>query len=326
MAIFICIKCEHVREVSREHLGKSVKCPKCGEVKPIYDTASFLKTFIKTYSAQNEQLKKLQQESAGDEPKNIVENSAFEELDIHNTDILTKESNLDPVCAWFKQHNIKADIDKDAVDTTGFFDEIALSLGSHYAVLHTVSDQIKYIQSKDYETVKIVLDSTNAIKQIESFCQKLYDYSFVARYTYLKKDKIIYLKLSQSPKIKAFFNGIWMEWFVLVKLLEFFRTRKIAPACARNINISFDKGISRELDLFLLTEQGMPICIECKSGEFRQDINKYSLLRKRLKLDKSQFIICAFGLTQEHAQGMTSMYDLTFVNEASLMQHIEAIV
>ncbi len=110
-----------------------------------------------------------------------------------------------------------------------------------------------------------------------------------------------------------------------MKLLEFFREQKIAPVCARSLEISFSGGKANELDLFFLTEKNIPICIECKSGEFRQDIDKYLTLRKQLNIDKNQFVICVFGLSEKQAQGMTSMYDLTFVNETSLIQHIHSV-
>ena len=111
-----------------------------------------------------------------------------------------------------------------------------------------------------------------------------------------------------------------------MKLLEFFSEQKIAPACTRGLEIIFTEGNSNELDLFCLTEKNVPICIECKSGEFRQDIDKYLALRKKINIKKNQFVICVFGLSQEQAQGMTSMYDLTFVNETSLIQHIQTVV
>ena len=151
----------------------------------------------------------------------------------------------------------------------------------------------------------------------------MYDYSFVAKYFYDKKNKIIRLTLQTAPKIKSFFNGIWMEWFTLMKLLEFFRDNKIEASCMRNLEVSFPNGISHELDIFFLTENDTPFCVECKSGEFRHDIDKYLKLRAQLNIDKNQFVICIFGLSQEQAQGMTSMYDLTFTNEADLIGHIE---
>lgn len=329
MAIFRCNKCGHIREVGSDYIGKSVKCPKCDNTTIIHDTIAFINALIKKHIIQTKELHNLRKGSTEDNSENeTTENFSFEDIDIHNTNVLTQTNSFVPIIEWFEKRKIEVRISPDAVDTTGFFDEIALSLGNNFNVLNLVSNQIKYVQNKGYSNVKIELSKKNdkEIQQITSFCKALHDYSFVAKYYYQKKDKIIRLTLQTAPKIRDFFNGIWMEWFTLMKLLEFFREKKITPACSRSLDISFSKGNSNELDIFFLTEKEIPICIECKSGEFRQDINKYLSLRKQLNIGKNQFVICVFGLSQEQAQGMTSMYELTFVNENTLINHIQTVI
>jgi predicted nucleic-acid-binding Zn-ribbon protein len=315
--------------VGSDYIGKSVKCPKCGNTATIHDTIAILNALIKKHITQTEELHKLRKELTNDNSdQETTENFLFEDIDIHNTNIFTQDNNFAPIIEWFEKQNIQIQINPEAVDTTGFFDEIALLLGNNFSVLNLVSNQIKYIQNKGYSNVKIELSKKNQkeTEQITSFCKTLYDYSFVAKYYYQKKDRIIHLTLQTAPKIREFFNGIWMEWFTLMILLKFFHNKKISPACSRNLNISFSRGNSNELDIFFLTEKNIPICIECKSGEFRQDIDKYLSLRKQLNIGKKQFIICVFGLSQEQAQGMTSMYDLTFVNENTLIDHIQTAI
>lgn len=329
MAILRCNKCSHIREVGRDYIGKSVKCPQCENIVTIYDTTAFLNALIKKHIIQQKELHQLREELAGQNTvQAIIEDFSLEDINIHNTDIFTHDNTYAPIIEWLKKRNIKAQVDPYSVDTTGFFDEIALLLGDNFNVLKLVANQIKYIQNKGYTNVKIELakKSKEEIQQITSFCHALHDYSFVATYHYQKKEKNIRLTLQTAPKIRDFFNGIWMEWFALMKILEFFRKTQITPACSRNIEVSFPDGSSNELDIFFLTEKEIPICIECKTGEFRQDINKYLTLRKRLNLNKSQFVVCVFGLSQEQAQGMTSMYELTFVNEKTLIDHIQAVV
>jgi hypothetical protein len=330
MALFRCNKCGHIREVGNDYIGKSVKCPKCEQITLINDTVSFVNALVQKCIDQKKELQKLRQEHTheGGIENQMVDDTPIDELDIYNTKALTQAEKYEPIVAWFEKRKIQTQINHDAIDTTGFFDEIALTLGDNYDVLKFVSDHIKYIQNKNYTNAKLELSkkSPEEIRLITSFCKEMYDYSFVAKYFYEKKNKIIRLTLQTAANIKLFFNGIWMEWFVLMKVLELLRDRKIDAACVRNINISLPNEHSHELDLFFLTPDNTPFCIECKSGEFRQDIDKYLKLRKQLNIDKNQFVICIFGLGPEQAQGMTSMYDLTFTNETSLISHIEGII
>lgn len=329
MAIFRCNKCGHIREVSVDHVGRSVKCPECEQLTIIHDTVTFIKVLIQKYINQKKQLQMLQKESSINKLDNqCVENISFEEVDIHNTNALTQANNLEPISQWFEKRKIKVNFKPDAADTTGFFDEMALKLGNDFEVLSCVSNQIKYVQNRGYTSVKIEISKKTLqdIQKIITFCRELYDYSFVAKFFYQKNEKVIRLTLQTAPRIREFFNGLWMEWFTLMKLLHLFREKKISSACTRALEISLNEGSYNELDLFLLSENNIPVCIECKSGEFRQDIDKYLSLRKQLNISKSQFVICVFGLSNEQAIGMTSMYDLTFVNESSIVGHIESII
>ena len=66
----------------------------------------------------------------------------------------------------------------------------------------------------------------------------------------------------------------------------------------------------------------LPISIECKAGEFRQDIDKYLTLRKQLGINGKNFIMCIAELSHEQAKGLTAMYNLTFTNERNLSSQL----
>jgi hypothetical protein len=325
MAIFRCNTCGHVREVSHDYVGKLVKCPKCQSGANVHDTAVFVNTLVKKYLAQKALLKELQPDTksvGGDELFSL------DDVDVHNTNVLMEEANLNPIRDWLQSLNLEAGFNPEAADTTGFFDEIARHMGQHVDVITPIVNQIKYIQSKGYANVKFELGKyvEDDQKTIRDFCQELYDYSFVAKYFYHKKDKFVRLTLQKAPKIRAFFNGVWMEWFALITVLKLLQEKNLSAACARSVDITFQDGARNELDIVLLSGQGQPICIECKSGEFRHDIEKYLTLRKRLKLSKFEFVLCVFGLSDEQATGMTAMYDITFVNERGLAPYIESLL
>ncbi|MFT5573705.1 MAG: phage FluMu protein Com [Cryomorphaceae bacterium] len=332
MAIFRCNKCDHLREVGGNYLGKRVKCPECKNITQVFDTVTYVSALLSKYKEQKNALELLQSDSAKNgaviRQDRRDEGAIFDNIDLHNTNVLVQEKNLEPIAEWFKKHGIETVFNPEAADTAGFFDEIALKLGDDFDALSYVTNQIKYVQAKGYKNVKLDVSSKTPeeVQRINSFCEDLYEYSFVAKHIYQKKDKVIRLVLQTAPRIRGFFNGLWMEWFTLIKLLYLFKETKIAPACTRSLNISFNDGKSNELDIFVLSSTGIAVCIECKSGEFRHDIDKYLALRKRLGISKSQFVICVFGLSDEQSVGMTSMYDLTFVNHSSVIDHVADVL
>ncbi len=333
MAIFWCSGCKHLREVSNDYLGKRVVCPRCEKVFPVHRTVWLIEQILKKYSASHRELQRLQKWSETPqggqvEPLvDIIEQQAPDNLDLHNTDSLADPRQYEPIMQWFKKRGIKLDVDPLAVDTTGFFDEVAVWLGEDYDTLGSISKQIKYGQSKNFNTIKITLSKYDAgqIGRIKKFCKNLYSYGFISKNICKKGEDFIRLQLQKSTNIIRFFSGEWMEWFAMMKLLKFFNEKKIPVSCLRNLRVNFDTE-QNELDLFFLVDGRIPVCIECKTGEFRQHIDKYIKLRKRLKLEKPQFMLCIIGLEQELVQGLNSTHDLTFVNEKNLVRHIEQLM
>jgi DNA-directed RNA polymerase subunit RPC12/RpoP len=329
MAIFKCNTCSHLQEVQNTLIDKNARCPKCQQISKIYNTLSYITNLLE----ENTLLKKKIEEKPNEIDPNtnsylkVYDPIPLEDFDIHNTNMLSKKSNYSPIIKWFKEKNIQAEVDPKMMDTTGFFDEIAIDIGEQYNSFGPIINQIRYIQNKNYETVKITLSkySDSEIKKILAFCKKMHLYSFIVRYNFKKKDKIIYLTIQDIPRIKNFFNGLWMEWFVLIKLLILFKENETIPAIARGVNITFQNNNKNELDIFLLNNLNQPICIECKTGEFRQDLSKYLTLRKKLNVKKEHFILCVFGIDEEQTRALTSMYEITLVNESTLVEYIQSL-
>lgn len=335
MAILFCRKCGYFREIRSQYTGKSVICPQCRHTNTIHDTMEFFKRIIEKYRAQNRALRKLKEQfspadstesadSADSGNSTIDDRQLLADIDIHNTTTLTDPRQYEPIVEWMKKKNIQIEIDHQAIDTTGFFDEIAVQLGDHYETLQLVGNQIKFAQSKSHASARIMLSKSTEgqVDTILNFCRELHDYSFISRYFYNKKEKFVRLILQNAPAIVKFFNGEWMEWYAFMKILNFFRENGVPVACLRSFHIVFTNREKYEIDGLFLVRNEMPLVVECKTGEFRHDIHKYSILRKKLKLNKTQFMICAIGLNDKQIQGFNSMYDVTFANESNFLDHV----
>ena len=111
-----------------------------------------------------------------------------------------------------------------------------------------------------------------------------------------------------------------------MKLLGLFQEKGRQVSCTRSLEVIFPNEDLHELDVVFLPDGQPPICIECKSGEFRRDIEKYLRLKRRLGIERGRFIVCATDLTDAQAAGLNSMYDLTFVSLGSLKTHLQTLL
>lgn len=328
MAILRCNKCANLQEYADSLVGESQACPRCGSPAPVYNTLFFIEKLLdKYFTAQRELIRLKTPAKEVAKEADTPEASALAEIDIFNTDSLASELQHGPIVDWFGRKQIKVQPNMRGVDTTGFFDEIALSIGNNLPVLKEVLERIRWAQQKEYSSTTIQLDkkSPGDIQALSAFCQQLYDFSFVAKCFHNRPENNIRLILQTAPSIRGFFNGEWLEWFALMTCLEYTKERKKRFSCARNLNITLANNENYELDVFMLIDGNLPICIECKTGEFRQNIDKYLNLRKRLGLDGKNFLMCVTGLSEEHAKGLTAMYDLTFLNERQLSAHLSRL-
>ncbi|GAK61147.1 hypothetical protein Despr_0885 [Candidatus Vecturithrix granuli] len=330
MAIFRCSKCGHLREVSNELIGTTVRCPQCKQPAPIHNTVAFIEKVLERYMSVYKELHQLQQQLSSPLAPSIKPEASTEErdFDIHNTKAMTYAHQYEPIVRWFQQKQIQLEVDQSAVDTTGFFDEVALSLGDQYDLLKEVSDRIARTQRKGYTSVTLNFSNSNQkeIQALTAFCQELYEYSFVAKYFYQNKEKRAHLTLQTAPAIVKFFNGEWLEWFVFMKLLSVFKEKRVRFSCLRSLDIIFPNEDRHELDVFFLINEKIPLCIECKSGEFRSMIEKYVKLRNRLQIERPFFLLLVLGLSDEQSRGLTSMYEMTFVNEKNFLEHVQSLL
>lgn len=278
----------------------------------------------------NKELHQLQQQLSSPLVPSIPSGVPTEgiDFDIHNTKAMTYVQQYEPIVKWFQQKQIQLGVDHNAVDTTGFFDEVALSLGEQYDLLKEVSDRIARTQRKGYTSVTLNFSnySQKEVQALTSFCQDLYEYSFIAKYFYQNKEKRAHLTLQTTPVIVKFFNGEWLEWFVFMKLLSVFKEKRVRFSCLRSLDIVFPNEDKHELDIFFLINEKIPLCIECKSGEFRSMIEKYAKLRNRLQIEKPSFLLLALGLSDEQSRGLTSMYEMTFVNEKNFLEYVQSLL
>ena len=330
MAILYCTnpECRHVREIPNEHIGKAMPCPNCKRNgAKVYQTVEFIQKLLLAYNTTTKELRKFQQQ-APPQPSSAANNPpvVLQDVDIFNTSIMSQSAQYAPIVKWFESRQIHIEINEKAVDTTGFFDEIALHLGQNYDLLQKVSDTIKRSKDRGYVTLNLDKYSQKDAEAIKRFCKELYDYSFLTKYFYNKDQKRAHLTLQTAEPIVSFFNGEWVEWFVFIKLLKFFYEKQVAFSCLRNAVIRFPNEDKHELDVFFLINDAIPVYIECKSGEFRPYLEKYGKLRQRLNIPKSNFLLFVLGLSDEQAQGLTSMYNVTLANETTFEKQVSALL
>lgn len=339
MPIYRCNQCSFVSEDATTTVGTRVACGRCGTPSMVYGTVFYVEKLVERYFSALREVAALQQPdkqgsdtdsapaalAAAEQPASPADTLAG--IDPNNTTLLATAEQHAPLLSWFAARQIEARFDYAQVDTSGFFDDAARMLGEGYALYGELIDRVRFAYRKSHGWINLELGNVSQkdAQAINTLCRQLYSHTFFARYHYQKPEKVVRLTLQTAPAVRQFFDGGWLEWYVFMELLSQLRQSGRVASCARGVKVVFPNEDLHELDVVALPHGQAPICIECKSGEFRRDIDKYLRLRKRLGIDRNRFIICATDLSDEQAAGLTTMYELTFVNLGSLRRHLETL-
>ena len=339
MPIYRCNQCSFVSEDATTPVGTRVACGRCGTPSMVYGTVFYVEKLVERYFSALREVAALQQpdkpvedipsaSSTGPASVQTVPSETLASIDPNNTTLLATADQHAPLQAWFSARKIEARFDYALVDTSGFFDDAARMLGEGHTLYAELIDRVRFAYRKSHGWINLELGSLpqKDAQAINTLCRQLYSHTFFSRYHYQKPEKIVRLTLQTAPAVRQFFEGGWLEWYAFIELLTQLRKHGRPASCARSVKVVVPNEDLHELDVIALPEGQTPVCIECKSGEFRQDIEKYLKLKRRLGIERSRFIICATDLTDEQAVGLNSMYELTFVNLGSLRTHLQALV
>jgi hypothetical protein len=346
MPIYRCNKCGLIAETSTTPAGNKINCTRCSTPSTVFESVFYVEKLLERYIAA---LREVEALKAADTPSpqpaaqtpvtnatasaaaplpNALPDALPLGLDLHNTALLATAKQHQPLKAWFDARQIDAQFDYALVDTSGFFDDAARMLADNFDLYAELLDRVRYAYRNSHSGLNLELAalSQKDAQAINSLCRQFYSHTLFARYHYQKPEKNVRLTLQTATTVRQFFEGGWLEWFAFIEVLQQFKTKQLSFSCARGVKVVFANEDLHELDVLVLGHGQLPICIECKTGEFRRDIDKYLRLNKRLGLGRERFIICATQLSDEQAASLSAMYELTFANLKTLGEKLHTIL
>ncbi|GAB1386799.1 hypothetical protein MASR1M59_19470 [Melaminivora sp.] len=346
MPIYRCNQCGFVSEDALTPVNTTTACGRCGKPSMVYGTVFFVEELVKRLANATRELNALRQSASvapgaandtpGSSPTAMPAEAAAPDQAAAtppaklqaNIQGLATEAQHAPLKAWFAARQIEAQFELSHVDTSGFFDDAALQLAGNYPLFAELIDRVRFAYRKSHSSLNLELANLaqKDAQAITQLCRNLYEHTFFARYHYQKPEKIVRLTLQSAPAVRQFFDGGWLEWLALMQLLAQAASHPGGVSCARSVKVLFPNEDLHELDVVALPAARAPIVIECKSGEFRRDIDKYLRLRKRLGLARSHFIICSAELSDEQANGLSAMYELSFANLNTLPGQLQRLL
>lgn len=329
-------RCNHCKQLGEHPAQESAVCQKCGQPVIVYDTVYFINQLINRYAAVMRELNALKEQeseqvsNSANEATQSSDTNPLYGIKLSDTEVLSTSQQHLGLAQWFADKQTTPNFDYSAVDMSGYYDEAAERIGQYYNVFKDIIGRIAWSYRNSHSGLNLDLKkySQKDAQQINTLCREFYSNTLFSRYSYQKQDKLIHLKLQSAAPVRQFFSGEWLEWYALGQILKEAKQRgkTYSFSCARSLEIRFANEDLHELDVVFLPTGKQPLVIECKTGEYRRDLDKYLTLRKRLNIPAENFILLVTDIDEAQAKAFSSMYELTFLTLPMLPDHIKVLM
>lgn len=227
--------------------------------------------------------------------------------------------------------NIKALPGEDAADSV--IDELSLTLGEQYGVLAPLLANIKRALQGTGGVRETLSGYDQAdLSLVTRFCTRLHRYAFLEQYRYVRTPQsMVTARVNKMPAAQKFFNGQWLERFVLQKVQavyeQFRRESSLSLRMETLVNphIILQNGNNFELDV-LVSFDNQVYWIEAKSGDYQTHVAKYSNFSKTLQLDPRHAMLVLTDIPEEECGSLSSLYPLSIYNLDIFEKHFLALV
>ena len=322
MSIYHCQHCGLLAESANAPLETDL-CANCNKPVEVQDTILFVKSVMDKYTKLSNKIKILQEKFIPlDTPNTLVQ------AGLNNINLFANPNHHEKIKQYLNKKNLTVSFNYSAVDMSGYYDEAAELIGDNFPLLEKYLKQIRYLYTNN--KVGLMIDCVNLPQQenqkLQTIFKKLFHYTFLAKYNYQASEKKIRISLNTTDNIKKFLTGGWLEWFATIKLLKEVHHKDKKFSIARSVIVQHENGDKNEFDVVFMPENKTPLFIECKSGEFRQDLDKFIRICKKINIPTKNWIVLASEIDKPQADAFEKMYPVRFCDIAHFLEKVKPLI
>ncbi|MBQ9258231.1 MAG: DUF1887 family protein [Neisseriaceae bacterium] len=322
MAIYHCPHCGLLAE-STETVGNTSSCANCKQEVSIQDTILFVQSVMNKYSELSNKIKLLQENFIPLDTANTQIQAA-----LNSSDLFANPKQHDKIKHYLNRKNLTVSFNYAAVDMSGYFDEAAELIGDNFPLLEKYLKQIRFLYANN--KVSLMIDCVNLPQKenqkLQNIFKKLFSYTILSKYNYQASEKKIRISLNTTNSVKKFLTGGWLEWFATIKLIKEAHAKEKTFSIARSVVVQHENGDKNEFDVVFMTEHKTPLFIECKSGEFRQDLDKFIRICKKINIPTKNWIVLASEIDKPQADAFEKMYPVRFCDLMHFLEKVKPLI
>ena len=210
------------------------------------------------------------------------------------------------------------------------FDRLAGRLGENYVaekgghVLRSFMRRLRWAITHSRTGTKFQLRDANQsqTRVITSIAREFGRSSVFSNYNYVKDQGVLNIGLSKQIDAQDFLVGGWFERFIYQEAESFLTQSEMAFEVLKNPFIRFPNQDTFELDL-LLSVEGKPILIECKTGKnpnyLNRHLEKFASHCDRLAIEKERAFLIVLDLDPTQEQDLANLWPFQSASQTTFV-------
>lgn len=202
----------------------------------------------------------------------------------------------------------------------------AYHIGRNYLLLEGMIKKIKRAYQYENYYLNWIVTNPSHLKSIHKILKQLEANNLIYRYKF--SSNLIELRVNPNSFCRAFFLGIWLEKYIC----QIFYTIITKELCnyffnldyeiLSNVILRFPSKITKELDVLVRIYDSF-YWVECKTGDFEYEINKYRSLKNYVGFeDDNSFLVVPY-VCENYAQQLAELSGINIYNLYNNKLHVD---
>lgn len=222
---------------------------------------------------------------------------------------------------WLAERSVEVVRQRSRVPFDATFDRFARILGDHFENLEPFYTLIKGRIGNRFAASNLSVRGThgNQVALMVEFGTELARNGFLKRFTYSKRQRMMYIEPQDDGRVVNFFTGNWLERFISLRSVELLEALVPDPSHVDvliNPVVRLPNGTEAELDL-LISCGTTVLWIECKTGsDYSAYVSRYrSLARSSMRMDaRHAALVLLQSLTDEEKRNNGHLAGMSVLN------------
>ncbi|MCW3053576.1 MAG: hypothetical protein JWN14_2746 [Chthonomonadales bacterium] len=228
--------------------------------------------------------------------------------------------------AWLVQNDILLRKKQEPNPADAALNEIAQYWGDNKYHLIKMRKQLNWA-ALHKESAEVFLNKATEkeISCSRTLAQKLYDCAYASHVHYDPTTKTLSLQLTDVTDVVRYMTGGWFERYAKLQIEQVATRLGLSHDILMNAEIVLPNHQAYEIDVLFMAND-KPFWIECKTGDFRSELQRICTKKRHMGIPGAQAILAVFDIQDSDAAAIMATHGMCTVGSHLLIEFLSKVL